>query len=449
MSKLNRKKFWTVVGREFFVRVRKKSFLVTTILVPILMVAVMAFVLWMTMNSVAKERIAILDETGQYASLFEDTPDYSFFTSHKSLEDFKSEGKENSEEATIILRITDDLLHNPKAITLYGYNEIPIGVTSLIEDTLSDYLTKKKLEETGIPNLQETVEACTVSLSIDNYKWDKQGNTKRSSGIVAGIIGIVLAFLSFNYVASYGALVMAGVLEEKKSRIMEVMVSSVRPIDLMGGKIVGIALVGIFQLLIWALFLGVLFLVFSLFAFGGLYDLSAISQIVSQNPTGGMMAGMDASFLADMQNVLEVIAGINIPHLILMFLLYFVGGYLLYASLYAAIAASMSSDEDANQFMMPIMIVLMVAFYSGFGSMNNPNGTMAVWCSIIPFTSPVAMLVRTPAGVPVWQQVLSLVLLYLSTFAMLWISAKIYRVGILMYGKKPTLKEMARWLFYK
>ena len=230
---------------------------------------------------------------------------------------------------------------------------------------------------------------------------------------------------------------------------MEVMVSSVRPIDLMGGKIVGIALVGIFQLLIWALFLGVLFLVFSLFAFGGLYDLSAISQIVSQNPTGGMMAGMDASFLADMQNVLEVIAGINIPHLILMFLLYFVGGYLLYASLYAAIAASMSSDEDANQFMMPIMIVLMVAFYSGFGSMNNPNGTMAVWCSIIPFTSPVAMLVRIPAGVPVWQQVLSLVLLYLSTFAMLWISAKIYRVGILMYGKKPTLKEMARWLFYK
>lgn len=449
MSKLNRKKFWTVVGREFFVRVRKKSFLVTTILVPILMVAVMAFVLWMTMNSVAKERIAILDETGQYASLFEDTPDYSFFTSHKSLEDFKSEGKENSEEATIILRITDDLLHNPKAITLYGYNEIPIGVTSLIEDTLSDYLTKKKLEETGIPNLQETVEACTVSLSIDNYKWDKQGNTKRSSGIVAGIIGIVLAFLSFNYVGSYGALVVAGVLEEKKSRIMEVMVSSVRPIDLMGGKIVGIALVGIFQLLIWALFLGVLFLVFSLFAFGGLYDLSAISQIVSQNPTGGMMAGMDASFLADMQNVLEVIAGINIPHLILMFLLYFVGGYLLYASLYAAIAASMSSDEDANQFMMPIMIVLMVAFYSGFGSMNNPNGTMAVWCSIIPFTSPVAMLVRIPAGVPVWQQVLSLVLLYLSTFAMLWISAKIYRVGILMYGKKPTLKEMARWLFYK
>ena len=125
MSKLNRKKFWTVVGREFFVRVRKKSFLVTTILVPILMVAVMAFVLWMTMNSVAKERIAILDETGQYASLFEDTPDYSFFTSHKSLEDFKSEGKENSEEATIILRITDDLLHNPKAITLYATTKSP------------------------------------------------------------------------------------------------------------------------------------------------------------------------------------------------------------------------------------------------------------------------------------------------------------------------------------
>lgn len=449
MSKMNRQKFWAVVGREFNVRVRKRSFLITTLLVPILIVAVLAFALWMSMNSVAKERIAILDATGKYASLFEDTANYTFFSSDKSLEDFKKEGKANSDNATIIVSIDDDLLTNPKAIALYSYSEIPWAVASLIEDRLSDYLTEQNLKATGIPNLQETVDECTVSLSIDNYKWDKEGNIKRTSGAVSGIIGMILAFLSFNFVVSYGALVMAGVLEEKKSRIMEVMVSSVKPIYLMGGKIIGIALVGIFQLLLWALLIGILFLIFSLFAFGGLYDLASMASLSTSDLSGGMMAGVDTSSFAEVQNILEIIAGINIPHLILMFLLYFAGGYLLYASLYAGIAASMSSDEDANQFMIPIMIIFMFAFYSGIGSMNNPNSSMAVWCSMIPFTSPVAMLVRIPAGVPIWQQILSIGLLYLTTFFALWISAKIYRVGILMYGKKPSLKEMGRWLFYK
>lgn len=449
MSKSNRRKFWVVVAREFNVRVRKKSFLVTTILVPILFIAIAGFAMWMAMHSVAKEKVAILDKTGIYASLFEDTDDYSFYESKKSLEEFKAEGKDNDEGATLVMTIDQNLLENQKAIKIYGYREVPSAIISLIQKKLSNYLTDKKFEATGIPNLKETVKASTVSLDIDSYKWDKGGNTQRSSSAITGFIGLVLAFIGFNFIATYGSLVMSGVLEEKKNRIMEVMVSSVRPLDLMGGKIVGVALVGIFQLIIWILLVAILAVILSFFAFGAVYDISTLANISQGDLTQGAMMSVDASNFNDIKEVISVVAGINIPHLVLMFLLYFVGGYLLYAALYAAVAASMSSDEDANQFMIPIMIILMFALYSGFGSMNNPNSEMAMWCSLIPFTSPVAMLVRIPSGVPIWQELISVGLLYLFVFLLLWMSAKIYRVGILMYGKKPSLKEIGRWLFYK
>lgn len=449
MSKLNRRKLWAIIGREFNVRVRKRSFIVTTFLVPILLVGIISLTLYLTMSSVATERVAIIDATDSYASLFEDTSDYTFFASDKPLKAYQQEGKNNSDEATIIVEITEDLRQNPAAVTMYAYGEIPIRFSTHIEQVLSDYVTDQKLEATGIENLKEVVDSCKVSISIPSYKWDKSGKSQRSSGLIAGFIGMFLAIISFTYVANYGALVMAGVLEEKKNRIMEVMVSSVRPIDLMRGKIIGIAFVGLFQLLLWAILLLALFFILSTVAFGSLYDLGSMASMAQSDLSSGMMMGIDSSDFQSMQDTLAILAGINIPLLVVAFLLYFIGGYLLYSALYAAIGASISNDEDANQFITPIMIILMFAFYTGMGSMSNPNGAVAVWSSIIPFTSPVSMLVRIPAGVPIWQLITSVVLLYATAFLLTWLSAKIYRVGILMYGKKPSLKEIWRWIYYK
>lgn len=449
MNHLNSMKFWAIVSREFNIRVRKRSFLVTTFLVPILIFVVAFVAMYVAMSSVARERVAIIDETGLYASLFKNTENYTFFSTEKSLEEFKSEGKKNSEEATAILEIRDNLLEHPEAVTLYGYNEIPVGVSRHIERKLSNFLTDKKLEATGIENIKETIESCTVDLTISSYKWNREGKKQRSSGEVASFIGFFLAMLSFGFVAGYGSLVMAGVLEEKKNRIMEVMVSSVRPIYLMAGKIVGIALVGLFQLLLWGVFFGIILLILSPIIFGQIYDLSTIANMSFGDFSGGMLGGMSSADFAEMQDFVKILQGVNILQLLLMSLLYFIGGYLLYAALYAAIAASVSSDEDANQFITPVMILQFIAFYLGFGAVENPNGSVAIWSSMIPFTSPVTMMVRIPVGVPVWQLVLSIALLYLTVFVVLWISAKIYRVGILMYGKKPSLKEMWRWFSYK
>lgn len=449
MSRSNWSKFWVVVAREFNVRVRKRSFIVTTFLVPILMIGIMGFGIYMATNNKSTEHVAVIDKTGEYINLLKNNETYTFFSSNKTLEQYKKEGKNNPEGATVILQITDDLLENPNAIALYGYNEIPMGITSFIKEHLDEYLTDKKLLATNIPNIKQVVEESKVSISIPEYKWKKDGVRERSSGAMAGTIGLILSIISFSFVMTYGSLVMAGVLEEKKSRIMEVMVSSVRPIDMMGGKIVGIGLVGLFQMVLWIAFAIILFIIASTVAFGGIYDLSAIANMSQSDISAGIAMGMNASEFDNLQGIAQIISGYNIANLLVMFLIYFIGGYLLYSSLYAAISASMTSDEDANQYIAPISIIFLFAFYAGLGSMNNPNGSLALWCSMIPFTSPVVMLVRIPSGVPIWQQILSVVILYLTTGGLLWLSAKIYRVGILMYGKRPSLKEMWRWLSYK
>lgn len=445
MSKLG-----IIVAREFNVRVRKRSFLVTTFLVPILIALFIGFTVWMATSSVGKEKIAIVDHTGLYPSLFKDTGSYSFIVSDKDPDYYLKAGKDNPEGVTAVLEIKKDLLEDPKAIALLGYKEIPVGVSSLIERTLSTYLTDQKLLATGIPDIRQTVKACKVTISLQSYKWQDDGSTQRSSGRLAGIIGFALSCLSFFFISTYGALVMSGVMEEKKSRIMEVMVSSVKPFDMMSGKIIGIGLVGLFQLLLWIVFGVLIFIVTSVVTIGGVYDLSTLSTLSQSEISGSMLGGgMNASDFAELKDGLSVIAGINFSNLITMFVLYFLGGYILFASLFAAVGSAVTNEEDSNQFIMPVMLLLMFSFYAGMGSMDNPEGPMAWWCSMIPFTSPVVMLVRIPYGVPVWEQVLSLALLCATFMGLIWLSAKIYRVGILMYGKKPSLKELWRWIFFK
>ena len=240
---------------------------------------------------------------------------------------------------------------------------------------------------------------------------------------------------------TYGAAVMQSVMEEKTNRIMELMVSSVKPFQLMMGKIIGVALVGFLQLIIW----GVMFAVI-LFICGSIFG---TSQVPADPMLTAQTAAMQQSMPSETSEILAAIMNLPFAELGIMFVFYFVGGYLLYASFFAAVGASVNAQEDSSQFVMPVVLIMIFGLYAAMYSADNTNGPLAFWASIFPLTSPIVMMVRIPFGVPLWQEVLSLGVLYATTIFFIWLSGKIYRVGILMYGKKPSLKEMAKWIRYK
>jgi ABC-2 type transport system permease protein len=245
------------------------------------------------------------------------------------------------------------------------------------------------------------------------------------------------------FIMMYGAMVMQGVMEEKTNRIIEVMISSVRPFDLMMGKIIGIGFVGLTQVFLWGIITTILVSVGG-FMFSGGVDVASLQA-------GPQMGMMDANALASSSGneIMGIINSINIAEIGISFIIYFIGGYMLYASIFAAIGSAVDSQEDTQQFMAPVTIFMIFALYAGIYSMENPDGPLAFWCSMVPFTSPIVMMVRIPFEIPLWEKLLSVSLLYASAIGIVWLSAKIYRVGILMYGKKPSIKEMVKWIKYK
>ena len=277
------------------------------------------------------------------------------------------------------------------------------------------------------------------------------GEAKESSSEVASAIGLIGGMIIYFFIFMYASQVMKGVIEEKTNRIIEVLVSSVKPFQFLLGKIIGVAAVGLVQFLIWVVFGLVLILVMQTFFLPGI-DLEALRN--AGTLAGGLpdIAGtgnLSAEKMQIIQKVAMTIDPIFIIKFLASFLFYFIGGYLLYASLFAAIGSAVDGQEDTQQFMLPVTLLLVFALYAGIYSMENPDGPLAFWCSMIPFTSPIVMMVRVPFEVPLWEILLSIGFLYISSIGFTWFSAKIYRVGILMYGKKPSIKEMSKWLRYK
>jgi ABC-2 type transport system permease protein len=322
------------------------------------------------------------------------------------------------------LVITDDLLKNPEAIALYSHKQVVSSVENTVASQLNPYLSDKKLNsyQISIPNLnlKNIIENSKINLKIKTVKTDESGKETQTSAESASITGMVFTFLIYMFIFVYGAMVMQGVMEEKTNRIVEVIVSSVNPFDLMMGKLVGIGLVGLTQFGIWALiFLG--------------FGLSGIA-----------LSGSFSLF----QSINGLFASVNMTEVCFYFVLLFIGGYLMYASLFAAIGAMVNSQEDTQQYMMPVTVLILFATYAGLFSAQNPDGPLAFWSSLIPFTSPIVMMVRIPFEVPRWQMLLSVALLALTVILIVKLAAKIYRVGILMYGKKPTYGEIVKWLKY-
>jgi len=427
-------KIGLIVRKEYMRRVHKKSFLIFTFLTPFLLILLVAIPLWLsTIKDDQAKVIAVSDSTGKYGTVFSDTESYRFVQTGISLEKFK---QQEDGELYAYLIIEADLLKNPSAIAIYADKQVTPELKGYISGQLEEFLRNEKLASYHIPRLKEIIDESKIDLDIKTVKWDKSGEEKTGSAELATVIGIFSTFLIYMFIFMYGAMVMRGVMEEKTSRIVEVLVSSVKPVELMMGKIIGIALVGLTQFLLWVVFSAGLFTVVGLiFGLNHLPDAPAM-QNMQQLPD------------SQAAEIMQVVNGFNFQEIILYFILYFIGGYLLYASLFAAIGSAVDNETDTQQFMLPVTIPIVFAMYAGIYSAQNPDGPLAFWCSIIPFTSPIVMMVRLPFDVPLWQKLLSLLLLTLTFLGTTWMAAKIYRTGILMYGKKVNFKELWKWLKY-
>lgn len=434
-------KIGLIIKREYLRRVSKKSFILLTLLTPFLFAALVFVPLWLsTIKGDEVRNVAIIDTTGKYTQLFENNESFHFVHSDKTLNDYR---RNSNKEIFAFLSITDNLLNNPKAATLYSEKQIPVELSQLVNQTLSKQLESEKLASFNIPNLKEIIKESKINFNVQTIKWSEDGQESTSSATVASVIGMVFTFIIYMFIMMYGAMVMQGVMEEKTNRIIEIMISSVRPFDLMMGKIIGIGFVGLTQVFLWGIITTILVSV------GGFMFSSGVD--VASLQAGPQMGMMDANALASSSGneIMGIINSINTAEIGISFIIYFIGGYMLYASIFAAIGSAVDSQEDTQQFMAPVMIFMVFALYAGIYSMENPDGPLAFWCSMIPFTSPIVMMVRIPFEIPLWEKLLSISLLYVSAIGIVWLSAKIYRVGILMYGKKPSIKEMVKWIKYK
>ncbi len=407
---------------------------------PFLMVALSVFPLWLsTLNDGSVKNVAIIDNTGIYAPLLKSTDLYQF-------QIIGDADKHESElrvgkDLFAILQITDDLSKNSNAVAITSEKQTPLDLQNLIQRTLNDKITEQRLDELTVSGTMDNEAIIKVrniiedgsKVSLRTLRMSDDGSVKESSTEIASIIGMMFTVLIYMFILMYGNMVMQAVLEEKKSRVVEVMVSSVKPVNLLVGKIIGIGLVGLTQLAVWIVMTTVLMTGVSLF-------ISSPDQAVAMSPGMGDF---------NIEGIMSMVMSINWLEVILYFVLFFIGGYVLYASIFAMFASAVDSEEDTTQFMTPVTLVIFFAFFAGFYSVSNPDGPLAFWTSLIPFTSPIVMMVRIPFGIPFWEILLSLVLLY-GTFIVISIfAAKIYRVGILMYGKKPSFKEMMKWVKYK
>jgi ABC-2 type transport system permease protein len=434
-----------IISREYISRVTKKSFILLTIFMPFLFTALVFVPYWLsTIQDSGERKIIVVDESGIYAAEFKDSEKYKYEVIGNS--DIKDQQSRLGKDVYAILQITDDLSKNPKAVSFLSEKQAPLDLLSSIERNLSEKVSEQKLEALSysdnvdsktIDQVKQIIES-GGNISLSTMKWGQDGSISETSTIVASIVGGLFTILIYMFIMIYGSMVMQAVMEEKRSRIVEVMISSVKPVYMLIGKIVGIGLVGITQLVFWGVLMGILFTGASAF----LINPEQATEIASAS---GNMATQGFN----MEGALASIMTVNWFEIIFLFLIYFIGGFVMFASIFATIGSAVDNEQDTQQFMTPITLLMLFAFYAGFYSINNPDGPLAFWCSLIPITSPIVMMVRLPFGVPLWEKLLSVVLLYGSFILTSIMAAKIYRVGILMYGKKPSIKELIKWMKYK
>lgn len=430
--------------REFKERVYKKSFIITTLLMPLLLALMsVAPTLIMIYAKGDAKTVSVIDNSGIVASALESDEDVKFVIVPNG--DLQEELKKSLESETFgVLYIGKDIVDNPNDIQLYTNSSSSMLIEETITSQVEDVIEAERLKEYNIENLKAILEEISVDINLSTFRNGEEESTVSSSA-VSSLVGIVLGFVLYFFLVIYGSIVMQSIIEEKNSRILEVLVSTVRPFDMMMGKILGVASVAATQIVVW----GVLVITMSAVVLPMLMpdDLMANIEAVQNGADVAAMAsaGVDTSMVTAMASILDT--G-YIAKIVVLLLVFMVGGFLLYAAMYAAVGASVDEAQDAQQLTTPITIPIILAFIILTMIMNDPNSPLVVWCSMIPFTSPIVMMGRIPSGIPTWEIALSIVLLYATFIFMVYVAGKIYRVGIFMHGKKPSFKDLYKWMKY-
>lgn len=435
------KKIKLIIIREYLVRVRKRSFIIMTFLGPILMAALMIVPIWLAQNADESASIGVVDESGIFSESFVQTDKMQVTYLDESIEEAKA--KFGSSGFDVLLYIQKTELNVPEKGILFSDKQPSIIVKSFVEDNMKRQVESLKLSSSGID--EDVLRSIKTSINLTTIKIQEDGTEKKTFTEVSMILGLFSGVLIYFFIFIFGSQVMRGVIEEKTNRIVEVIVSSVKPFQLLMGKIVGVALVGLTQFLLWIILTAALFMLFKM-GFGDSLQLDSSAMMGSSAQAKEMMEGQMNMGAA---KAFEMISSINFGVMIFSFLFYFLGGYLLYSALFAAIGAAVDNETDTQQFMLPVTIPLILAIVVAQMVIQNPEGPISFWFSIIPFTSPIIMMIRIPFGVPYEEILLSVVLLIAGFVGAVWLAGKIYRTGILMYGKKVTYGELWKWIRYK
>jgi ABC-2 type transport system permease protein len=441
-------KILLIIRREYLSRVKKKSFIIMTFLTPLIIVGIYALIGYFTYKGISSthDKIAVVSNNKTLTDQLTSDKNIEYRYINQSLDEVKKTLKKSDYD--YVLYLPEFTLSAPNGIELFGEKQAGLSLQSRISGDIEELIRNQKLKESGIA--QKDLDQLKTNVDIDTKKIADTGKVESSSAGASTIIAFIAGVLMFMFIMLYGIQVMRGVIEEKTSRIIEVMISSVKPFQLMMGKIIGIALVGLTQFILWI----VLTLTISTVVAAVFIDKADVKQVVasSQGPsqvTAGNPAAVSAA-QGPMLDIQKSLAGLDFGKIISVFVFFFIGGYLFYSALYAAIGSAVDSETETQQFMMPVMMPLLLGYALSLSVVtNDPYGNVAFWLSMVPFTSPIAMVVRLPYGVPNWELALSMIILVLGFVGTVWVASRIYRVGILMYGKKTTFKEMFKWFTYK
>ena len=438
-------KLGIIIKREYLTRVKNKSFLIITFLGPIFFVALMIAPALLALNSdkmESKKAIAVLDETGWFYKKFDNTESNTFIYQDidENLDSLKKLVFEDVYDA--VLYIPGTTLNIPVNAKLYSDKQVSMTLSSYIENIMKKEVEHKKLLASGID--PDVVKSANTNINITNIRMDSDDKEQTRYTELESIIGFILAFVIYFSIFLFSSQVLRSVIVEKTNRIVEVIISSVKPFELMMGKIIGNALVGLTQFAVWiVLTLAIYFIASGIIL--GPEVMSATGTIMSQEINKLTETTEAQNIMLEAVNMIQTI---NFDAILWSFLIYFLFGFLLYAALFAAIGGMVDNETDSNQFITVLTIPLILAIVCSPAMMENPENGLTLWLSMIPFTSPIAMMIRIPFGVPYWQLGISVTILILTFVLMTWVAAKIYRTGILMYGKKPTFKEIWKWLKY-
>lgn len=432
-----------IIMREFKERVYKKSFIITTLLMPLLMLALSAApaVIMFFVRGETKA-VSVIDQSGIVTPQLESGDDIQFVVIEDG--DLQTELKKSLESEEFgVLFIGSDIVENPNNIQLYTNQSSSMLIEEAIAGQVEEIIEAERLKALNVGDLKRILEQVEVNINLSTFRNGAE-QSEATSSAASSFVGIALGFVLYFFLVVYGSIVMQSIIEEKNSRILEVLVSTVRPFDMMMGKILGVASVALTQIAIW----GVLLIVISAAVIPAVMPddiLAGVEAVRAGADAATMVPDMDIEAIAALSSIMDT--G-YISQIVLLLLLFMMGGFLLYAAMYAAIGASVDQVQDAQQLTTPVMIPIIFAFIILTMVMNDPNSPLVVWCSMIPFTAPIVMMGRIPSGIPTWEVVTSLVLLYATFIVMVWLAGKIYRVGIFMHGKKPTFKELYKWIRY-